>query len=147
MRIQIHMTAMLVTASAKSNLLTTSAVAAAAPAAAPSPPGLIRNEFESLPLQLPLGTAAAKALAGPVGALKSSLANLGLGSVAAAAGALNGGTDRTVTVDGLSMVPRTVDVHMFDGVGGYVAVLAAFALGSSLFVLLMTVLVVRIRRQ
>jgi hypothetical protein len=36
---------------------------------------------------------------------------------------------------------------MFDGVGGYVAVLGAFALGSSLFVLLMTVLVVRIRRQ
>lgn len=115
--------------------------------------GLVRNEFESLPLQLPLGAAAAKALSGPADAIRSSLAALGLNSLGAAAGALqgagssSGSGNRTVVVDGLSMVPKTVNVHLFDGVGGYIGVLGAFALGSSVFVLLMTVLVVRMRRQ
>jgi hypothetical protein len=117
--------------------------------------GLVRNEFESLPLQLPLGAAAAKALSGPADAIRSSLAALGLNSLGAAAHALQGassgsgssGSNRTVVVDGLSMVPKTVNVHLFDGVGGYIGVLGAFALGSSVFVLLMTVLVVRMRRQ
>lgn len=116
------------------------------------PTGLVRNEFESLPLQLPLGAAAAKALSGPADAIRSSLAALGLNSLGAAAGALqgagsSGSGNRTVVVDGLSMVPKTVNVHLFDSVGGYIGVLGAFALGSSVFVLLMTVLVVRMRRQ
>lgn len=113
----------------------------------PMPAGLVRNEFDSLPLELPLGTAAAKALSGPAAAVKSSLTSLGLSSLPAAAGALANGGNRTVTVDGLTMVPKTVNVHLFDGVGGYIGVLAAFALGSSVFVMLMTVLVVRMRRQ
>lgn len=108
----------------------------------------MRNEFEELPLELPLGTAAAKALSGPADAIRAGLANLGLNSMSAAASVLqSGGTNRTVIVDGLTMVPKTVNVRLFDGVGGYIGVLAAFALGSSVFVLLMTVLVVRMRRQ
>jgi hypothetical protein len=108
----------------------------------------VRNEFESLPLQLPLGTAAANALAGQAGAVRDRLSSLGVSSLSAAAGVLNGGgSNRTVTVDGLSMVPKTVNVHLFEGVGGYIGVLGAFAVGSSVFVLFMTVLVVRMRRQ
>lgn len=111
--------------------------------------GLVRNEFESLSLQLPLGTAAANAITGgQTSVMRDRLGALGFSSLGAAVGALqNGGNARTVPVDGLSMVPKTVAVHLFPGVGGFIGVGAAFALGSSVFVLLMTVLVVRLRRQ
>jgi len=79
--------------------------------------------------------------------VRSSLASLGLNSLSAATSVLQGGSGKTVTVDGLTMVPRTVNVHLFGHVGGFIGVLGAFALGSSIFVLLMTVLVVRLRRQ
>jgi hypothetical protein len=125
--------------------------------------GLVRNEFQGLTLTLPAGAAtisaggaAANTLsASTQDALQSALATLlGSNSSSSSSNSSSSGLaalmsagarwQQEIAVDGLSVVPGTIQVH-FGSVQQLVALLLGFALGSSCLVVAATALLVRWR--
>jgi hypothetical protein len=104
----------------------------------------VRNEFESLALEVPLGSVASATLNSVSAAVRKSVTNLS--GLASAAAMLQKQAVGSVTLDGLAVVPRTINVQL-TSVGGFIGLCAGFAVGSSALVLLLTVLLVKLRRQ
>jgi hypothetical protein len=119
--------------------------------------GLVRNEFQGLRLALPAGAttisaggAAANTLtASTQDALQSALAallasNSSNSSSSGLDASMRAGGQQEIVVDGLSVVPGTIQVH-FGTVQQLVALLLGFTLGSSCLVVAATALLVRWR--
>lgn len=118
---------------------------------APLPPlsttlGFVRNEFESLGLEVSIGSVASASLNSVSAAVRKSVTQLSP-QLAAAASMLQSkaAVQGSISIDGLAVVPRTINVHL-TSVGGFIGLCAGFAVGSSIVVLLLTVLLVRLRR-
>jgi hypothetical protein len=107
----------------------------------------VRNEFEALAVEVPLGSVASASLNSVSAAVRKSVTNLsGLAGAAALLQKQAAAAGGSVTLDGLAVVPRTINVHL-TSVGGFIGLLGGYAVGSSALVMLATVALVRLRRQ